>query len=72
MFFNTISVCSKLREQLHKMEYTPTEEKRLRLEVENLQKAKESLKYSLLIIYGGTVIFLKIILQRIFESQASH
>ncbi|XP_065897767.1 uncharacterized protein [Dysidea avara] len=35
---------SKLREQLHKMEYTPTEEKRLRLEVENLQKAKESLK----------------------------
>jgi len=47
--------CSKLQEQLQKMEYTPTEEKRLRLEVENLQKAKESLKYGFF-AYGRKII----------------
>ena len=35
---------SKLQEQLRKVEYSPSEEKRLKLEVECLEKGKKSLK----------------------------
>lgn len=35
---------SKLQDQLRLVEYSPSEEKRLRLEVEGLQKGKQSLK----------------------------
>ena len=35
---------SKLQEQLRKVEYSPSEEKRLKLEVEGLEKGKKSLK----------------------------
>lgn len=35
---------SKLQEQLRMVEYSPSEEKRLRSEVECLQKGKKSLK----------------------------
>jgi len=35
---------SKLQDQLRSVDYTPSEEKRLRAEVECLQKGKKSLK----------------------------
>lgn len=40
----TCVVGSKLQDQLQTAEYSPSEEKRLRTEVEDLQKGKQSLK----------------------------